>query len=167
MQNRTALPNTSLTISAINSNGSSPMTNSVKTLRKEAERAGRKREPWHHCPPALAVLQHQSALYNLWHLWKWECRNVGDVSNLTIVQSLFLSFKRSAAIRRTVWSQLKLAYHTRVQTGTSEKTCQGAATPSNEPANILPTETLAYTRQKAKWLLVIPVTCVCVYAYSL
>lgn len=97
------------------------MTDSVKTLRKEIERAGRKKEPWHPWPPASAVLHHQEALQNLWNLWKWECKNVGDVSNLTIVQSLFLSFQKPAAITRTVWSWLNLALHTGVQTGTSEK----------------------------------------------
>lgn len=56
-------------------------------------------------PLASAVLHHQSMLQNLWNLWKWECGNAGDESNLSAVQ--FPSFQRSAAIRRTLWSQQK------------------------------------------------------------
>lgn len=86
-------------------------------------------------PPAPAVLHHQSALQNLWNLWKWECGHAGDVSNLSVVQSLFPSFQRSAAIRRTLWSQLNLAWHPGVQSGTSEKACMSAASKSKANRN--------------------------------
>lgn len=106
-------------------------------------------------PLAPAVLYHQSALRTLRNLWKWECGNAGDASNLSAAR--FPSFQRSAAIRRALLSQLNLTCppphtHTRTQPrrgGPSEKPCLWVC--SNGAHNNWQTDTLM-CRSKSKWI---------------
>lgn len=52
-------------------------------------------------PSAPAFVCYQSMFQNLWNLWKWECGNSGDVTNLAVVRSSFPGFQRPVAILRS------------------------------------------------------------------
>lgn len=52
-------------------------------------------------PSAPALVCYQSMFQNLWNLWKWECGNSRDVTNLALVRSSFPGFQKPVAILRS------------------------------------------------------------------
>lgn len=54
-------------------------------------------------PPDLTVFPGQWELQNVRNLWKWECGNAGDVSNLSVVRSGYKGRGAGLTWSRSKW----------------------------------------------------------------